>query len=210
MRESGYPVIVGLFSTALVLFGGSLPHPDGCADTATRQRAHRADAFDPPRRADDPLYDHRLLLVHPFLQAALLVRTPRCRATLTDCVSEFTRPWWTWMILTGVFLSLTISCKMVGLFAFMTVGAAVLVDLWNLLDVRRGHTLVCPLDDLLPLTPRRNTSRGTLRRVWSDCSSFRRSCTSSGSGCTLPCSPRPARETSSCPLRSSRRSLARL
>lgn len=55
---------------------------------------------------------------------------------------EFTRRWWTWMILTGVFLSLTISCKMVGLFAFMTVGTAVLVDMWNLLDIRRGLTMV--------------------------------------------------------------------
>lgn len=45
------------------------------------------------------------------------------------------------MILTGVFLSLTISCKMVGLFAFLTVGSAVLLDLWNLLDYRRGLTI---------------------------------------------------------------------
>ena len=46
------------------------------------------------------------------------------------------------MVLTGIFLSLTISCKMVGLFAFMTVGTAVVIDLWNLLDIRRGYTLV--------------------------------------------------------------------
>lgn len=46
------------------------------------------------------------------------------------------------MILTGVFLSLTISCKMVGLFAFLTVGTAVLIDMWNLLDVRKGYNLV--------------------------------------------------------------------
>lgn len=53
--------------------------------------------------------------------------------------SEFTKQWWTWMLLTGIFLSLTISCKMVGLFAFMTVGTAVLVDMWNMLDVERGN-----------------------------------------------------------------------
>lgn len=46
------------------------------------------------------------------------------------------------MLLTGVFLSLTISCKMVGLFAFMAVGTAVVVDLWNLLDIKRGHSIV--------------------------------------------------------------------
>lgn len=48
------------------------------------------------------------------------------------------------MILTGVFLSLTISCKMVGLFAFLTVGTAVLIDMWTLLDIRRGHSIVSP------------------------------------------------------------------
>ena len=31
---------------------------------------------------------------------------------------------------------------MVGLFAFMTVGTAVVIDLWSLLDIRRGYTLV--------------------------------------------------------------------
>lgn len=31
---------------------------------------------------------------------------------------------------------------MVGLFAFMTVGTAVVIDLWNLLDIKRGHSIV--------------------------------------------------------------------
>ena len=46
------------------------------------------------------------------------------------------------MIATGVSLALTISCKMVGLFAFLAVGTAVVIDLWNLLDIRRGLTIV--------------------------------------------------------------------
>jgi hypothetical protein len=46
------------------------------------------------------------------------------------------------MIATGVCLSLTISCKMVGLFTFFTIGAAVVYDLWNMLDIRRGHSMV--------------------------------------------------------------------
>ncbi|KAG0146419.1 hypothetical protein CROQUDRAFT_657396 [Cronartium quercuum f. sp. fusiforme G11] len=54
---------------------------------------------------------------------------------------EFRRPWWTWLLLTGLSLSLTISCKMVGLFTFMTIGMAVAIDLWGMLDIRRGHTL---------------------------------------------------------------------
>lgn len=62
--------------------------------------------------------------------------------TVVDLCSEFTAAWWSWMVLTGVFLSLTISCKMVGLFAFLTVGTAVAINLWNLLDVKRGYTIV--------------------------------------------------------------------
>jgi hypothetical protein len=31
---------------------------------------------------------------------------------------------------------------MVGLFTFLTIGTAVCIDLWNLLDIRRGHTMV--------------------------------------------------------------------
>lgn len=42
------------------------------------------------------------------------------------------------MIATGVSLATTMSCKMVGLLTIMSVGTAVLFDLWNLLDVRRG------------------------------------------------------------------------
>lgn len=60
---------------------------------------------------------------------------------------EFCKPWWTWLLLTGVFLSLTISCKMVGLFTFLTIGMAVAIDLWGMLDIRRGHPMVCHLID---------------------------------------------------------------
>lgn len=49
--------------------------------------------------------------------------------------------WWGWMAATGVSLALTLSCKMVGLFGFCTVGTAVVADLWDLLDIRRGLTL---------------------------------------------------------------------
>ncbi|KOS16724.1 Dolichyl-phosphate-mannose--protein mannosyltransferase 4 [Escovopsis weberi] len=49
----------------------------------------------------------------------------------------FSRKWWKWLILTGFALSCDISTKYVGLFAFVTIGSAVVIDLWDLLDVKR-------------------------------------------------------------------------
>lgn len=51
---------------------------------------------------------------------------------------EFSAPWWSWLAATGVSLALTVSCKLIGVFGFMTIGGAVIWDLWNLLDIRRG------------------------------------------------------------------------
>ncbi|CAM1506831.1 Fc.00g064720.m01.CDS01 [Cosmosporella sp. VM-42] len=49
----------------------------------------------------------------------------------------FSRKWWKWLILTGFALSCDISVKYVGVFAFVTIGSAVAIDLWELLDVKR-------------------------------------------------------------------------
>jgi dolichyl-phosphate-mannose-protein mannosyltransferase len=49
----------------------------------------------------------------------------------------FGRKWWKWLLLTGFCLSCVISTKYVGFFTFVTIGAAVLIDLWNLLDINR-------------------------------------------------------------------------
>ncbi|KAK4154043.1 Dolichyl-phosphate-mannose--protein mannosyltransferase [Chaetomidium leptoderma] len=57
----------------------------------------------------------------------------------------FSRKWWKWLILTGFALSCDISTKYVGLFAFITIGSAVAIDLWDLLDIRRpGGALSLP------------------------------------------------------------------
>ncbi|KAI9681215.1 MAG: hypothetical protein M1817_002497 [Caeruleum heppii] len=49
----------------------------------------------------------------------------------------FGRKWWKWLLLTGVSLSCVISTKYVGAFTFFTIGSAVAIDLWGLLDVNR-------------------------------------------------------------------------
>ena len=49
----------------------------------------------------------------------------------------FGRKWWKWLLLTGISMSCVISTKYVGLFTFISVGSAVALDLWGLLDVNR-------------------------------------------------------------------------
>ncbi|KAJ5554429.1 Glycosyl transferase family 39 [Penicillium frequentans] len=49
----------------------------------------------------------------------------------------FSRKWWKWLLLTGFCMSCVISTKYVGVFTFVTIGAAVAIDLWNLLDINR-------------------------------------------------------------------------
>lgn len=85
--------------------------------------------------------------------------------------NEFSKKWWAWMIATGVSLAMTMSCKMVGLLTFMTVGTAVALDLWTLLDIKRGLSMVSDAvapDILALLTPlRRITLAGiSLRECW--------------------------------------------
>ncbi|GMM28488.1 dolichyl-phosphate-mannose-protein mannosyltransferase [Martiniozyma asiatica (nom. inval.)] len=53
----------------------------------------------------------------------------------------FTWEWYKWLALTGLSLSFVISTKYVGVLTFFSVGAAVAVDLWNLLDYKKGLTL---------------------------------------------------------------------
>ncbi|CDR46576.1 CYFA0S24e00342g1_1 [Cyberlindnera fabianii] len=55
--------------------------------------------------------------------------------------AAYSRAWWTWLGLTGVALSCVISTKYVGVFTFITIGAAVILDLWHLLDIETGLTI---------------------------------------------------------------------
>lgn len=54
----------------------------------------------------------------------------------------FGRKWWKWLLLTGFCMSCVISTKYVGVFTFVTIGAAVLIDLWNLLDINRPQGVI--------------------------------------------------------------------
>lgn len=108
LRTTGSPVVTSLMCALLLLF-------DNAHETQARF------IF-----LDSPL----LLFMTATLYSYVCFYTQRYR--------EFSAAWWGWLLSTGFFLGATISCKMVGLFGFFTVGAAVVYDLWNLWDIRRG------------------------------------------------------------------------
>lgn len=55
--------------------------------------------------------------------------------------TPFSIDWYKWLFLTGVSLSCVISTKYVGVLTFFTVGSAVAIDLWHLLDYKTGLTI---------------------------------------------------------------------
>lgn len=111
MKESGYPAFASTLSAVLVVF-------DNAHILHTRL----------------VLIDAPLIL---FAASSLFAYIKFYKLRY----QEFSKPWWIWLTLTGISLSLTISCKLVGLFTFVTIGIAVASDLWDMLDIRRGHPL---------------------------------------------------------------------
>lgn len=78
---------------------------------------------------DAPLTFFAILSIYCYVRFSKLKKSP------------FTLSWWGWMLATGFALSCTISTKYVGVFTFLMVGGAVLVDLWDILDYKTGNTL---------------------------------------------------------------------
>jgi dolichyl-phosphate-mannose-protein mannosyltransferase len=56
----------------------------------------------------------------------------------------FSQKWWIWLFLTGLALSSGIFTKYAGLFAFSTVGTAVIIDLWELFDIASHRAVSMP------------------------------------------------------------------
>lgn len=111
MRETGHAKLIGLLSAMLLLL----------------DNAHIA--------------QDRLILLDAALCLFMTLSLYSYVKFYKQRYNEFSFKWWAWMIATGVNLSLTMSCKMVGLLTFLTVGSAVAVDLWKLLDIKRGLTV---------------------------------------------------------------------
>jgi len=54
----------------------------------------------------------------------------------------FTPEWWGWLIATGVFMACAWGSKVNGILTVVAIGIAVLVDLWDLLDIRKNPSMV--------------------------------------------------------------------
>jgi dolichyl-phosphate-mannose-protein mannosyltransferase len=54
---------------------------------------------------------------------------------------EFSPAWWGWLTATGVFMACTWASKVNGVLTVVTIGIAVLIDLWDLLDINKGHSM---------------------------------------------------------------------
>lgn len=85
--------------------------------------------------------DSRLILLDATLILAVALTIFSYAKFSTYRQQPFTKWWWTWLLATGLSLSCVISTKYVGTFTYLTIGVAVLHELWILLDVKKGLTL---------------------------------------------------------------------
>ncbi|KAI0322772.1 glycosyltransferase family 39 protein [Amylostereum chailletii] len=111
MKETGYGTVISAFSAALILF----------------DNAHIAQS--------------RLILLDAtliFFMSLTVYSYVRFRKLR---YREFSAEWWGWLIGTGVFMACTWGSKVNGILTVFAIGAAVLVDLWDILDHRKNPNI---------------------------------------------------------------------
>jgi dolichyl-phosphate-mannose-protein mannosyltransferase len=108
MKECGYSTIVAAFSASLILF----------------DNAHIAQSR--LILLDATLIFFLSLTIYSYIRFRKLRYHP------------FGRDWNLWLLLTGVFMACTWGSKVNGILAVVTIGLAVLIDLWDVLDYRKN------------------------------------------------------------------------
>ncbi|KAJ3555988.1 hypothetical protein NM688_g2273 [Phlebia brevispora] len=111
MKESGYSSIIAAFSACLVLF----------------DNAHIAQSR--LILLDAPLIFFMTLTMYSYIK----FRKYR--------YLEFSPEWWMWLIATGTFMACTWASKVNGILTVVAIGIAVLIDLWDILDIKKGHSM---------------------------------------------------------------------
>ncbi|KAH9847565.1 glycosyltransferase family 39 protein [Lenzites betulinus] len=111
MKESGFSTIAAVFSACIVLF----------------DNAHIA--------------QDRLIL----LDAALIffmTMTMYCYIKFKKLrYRDFSYDWWLWILACGTFMAFTWASKVNGILTVVAIGCAVIIDLWEILDIKRGHSM---------------------------------------------------------------------
>ncbi|KAH7926032.1 glycosyltransferase family 39 protein [Leucogyrophana mollusca] len=111
MKETGYSTIVAAFSAIIILF----------------DNAHVAQS--------------RLILLDAtliFFMTLTMYSYIRFRKLR---YWEFSVDWWSWLLATGFFMACTWGSKVNGILTVLSIGLAVLIDLWDILDHKKGHTM---------------------------------------------------------------------
>lgn len=86
--------------------------------------------------------DSRLILLDATLNLTVALAMLSYAKFSTYRLKPFTAKWWLWLNLTGILLSLVISTKYVGVLTYVTIGIAVLHELWYWLDYQRGLSMM--------------------------------------------------------------------
>jgi len=111
MKESGYSTVIAAFSASIILF----------------DNAHIA-------QSRLILLDATLIFFMSLtMYAYIRFRKLRYR--------EFQSDWWTWLVLTGVFMACTWGSKVNGILTVVAIGLAVLIDLWDILDHNKNPSI---------------------------------------------------------------------
>ena len=55
---------------------------------------------------------------------------------------EFSPEWWGWLLATGTFMACTWASKVNGILTVVAIGVAVLIDLWDILDIKKDNSMV--------------------------------------------------------------------
>ncbi|KAI0788750.1 O-mannosyltransferase [Abortiporus biennis] len=111
MKECGYSTIVAAFSAILILFDNA---------HVCQSRLILLDAT---------------LIFFMSLTIYSYIRFRKLRYL------SFSPEWWGWLLATGTFMACTWASKVNGILTVFAIGIAVLVDLWDILDYDKGHSM---------------------------------------------------------------------
>ncbi|KAH9940907.1 glycosyltransferase family 39 protein [Epithele typhae] len=111
MKECGYSTIIATFSACIVLFDS----------------AHIAQ--------DRLILLDATLIFFMTLTMYCYIRWQKLR------YRDFSFDWWCWMLACGTFMAFTWASKVNGILTVVAVGIAVIIDLWDILDIKKEHSM---------------------------------------------------------------------